>query len=138
MTQTELNTLVTMRLLTFGYTVKTADEQLLSYLIGKTTEYVCNFCNFRNNPEDIPEALKYIVADMAAGEFLQQKKTFAPNDLTGLNLDAAVKQVTTGDTTTVFGTGEGSQTDEQRLDAFIRYLLSYGKHELYNHRKVKW
>lgn len=138
MTTSELTELLTMRLLTFGYEVQESDQQILSYLLGKTTEYVCNFCNFKNIPDDIPAALKYIVTDMAAGDFLQHKKTFSPGDLTGLNLDAAVKQVTTGDTTTVFGTGESSLTDEQRLSAFINYLLTYGKHELYNHRKVKW
>lgn len=138
MTTSELTELLTMRLLTFGYEVSEDDRQILSYLLGKTTEYVSNFCNFRRNPEDIPEALKYIVTDMTAGEFLRHKKTFAPQDLSGLNLDAAVKQVTTGDTSTVFETGDSSMSDEQRLDALIDYLLSYGRHELYNHRKVKW
>ncbi len=138
MTTTELNELVTMRLLTFGYTVQTGDQALLGYLIGKATEYVCNFCNFAKNPDDIPEALKYATADLAAGEFLQHKMTFSPESLTGINLDAAVKQITTGDATTVFAIGDGSQTDEQRLAAFINALLEVSKHELYNHRKVKW
>lgn len=138
MTIEELNSLAEMRLLTCGYTVAESDRKSLDYVIGHAIQYVCTFCNFRRCPEDIPNSLRYVVADYAVGEFLQYKKTFAPYDLTGLNLDLAVKQITTGDTTTVFATGDGSQTDEQKLEAFINYLMTYGKHELYSHRRVKW
>ena len=53
-------------------------------------------------------------------------------------MDVAIKQIVTGDTTTTFAIGEGSQTDEQKLNAFIGYLLTYGKHEMNSHRVVKW
>lgn len=138
MTMTELTELVNMRLMTFGYTVTEADQKTLTYVTGHAAQYVCNFCNFKNCPDDIPSSLQYVTADYAVGEFLQHKKTFAPADLSNLNLDLAIKQIQTGDTTTVFATGEGSQTDEQKLNSFINYLMTYGKHELYSHRKVKW
>lgn len=138
MTIEELNSLAEMRLLTCGYTVAESDRKSLDYVIDHATQYVCTFCNFRRCPDDIPNSLRYVVADYAVGEFLQYKKTFAPDDLTGLNLDLAVKQITTGDTTTVFATGDGSQTDEQKLNMFITYLMTYGKHDLYSRRRIKW
>ena len=138
MTLTELTETVTMRLATFGYTVKTTDESAMTYVVGHAAQYVCNYCNFKTCPDDIPAALKYVTADYAVGEFLQQKKTFAPADLSNLNLDLAIKQITTGDTTTAFATGDGSQTDEQKLNTIISYLMTYGKHDLNSNRKVKW
>lgn len=138
MTIEELNRLVEMRLLTLSYPVTEADQKILSYVTGHAAQYVCTFCNFPSCPDDIPGSLRYVTVDYAVGNFLQHKKTFAPNDLTNLNLDFAVKQITTGDTTTVFATGEGSQTDEQKLNSFISYLMTYGKQELNSHRRVKW
>ena len=85
----------------------------------------------------IPAGLEHVAVDMAAGEVLQAKKTFAPDSLSGLDLDYAVKQIQQGDTNTVFATGEGSLTAEQRLDAFIRSLLS-GEKEILHYRRLKW
>lgn len=138
MTMTELVEVVNMRLMTFGYVVTEQDQRILNYVTNHAAQYVCNYCNFKKCPDDIPSALQYVTADYAVGEFLQQKKTFAPADLSNLNLDLAIKQITTGDTTTVFATGEGSQTDEQKLNTFINHLMTYGKHDLNSHRKVKW
>ena len=75
---------------------------------------------------------------MAAGEFLQAKKTFQPDDLESFDLDYAVKQIQTGDTNTVFAAGEGSMTPEQRLNTFINYLLNYGKSEFHSFRRIRW
>ena len=138
MTIEELNSLVEMRLLTLGYPVTEADQKILSHVTGHAAQYVCTFCNFPRCPDDIPGSLRYVTVDYAVGNFLQHKKTLAPDDLTNLNLDVVVKQITTGDTTTVFATGEGSQTDEQKLNSFISYLMTYGKQELNSHRRVKW
>ena len=90
------------------------------------------------NWNDVPEGLEHIAVDMAVGEFLLSKKTFAPDDLTGFDLEYAVKQIQTGDTNTVFATGEGSMTPEQRLTSFINYLLSYGKAEFNSFRRIRW
>lgn len=70
--------------------------------------------------------------------FFFSKKTFAPTDLEGFDLEYAVKQIQTGDTNTVFATGEGSLTPEQRLTSFINYLLSYGKAEFNSFRRIRW
>jgi hypothetical protein len=138
MVMTEITAIISMRLTTFGYSAAEADQSALDYVAEHAAQYVCNYCHFRRCPDDIPNSLRYVVADYAIGEFLQYKKTFAPSDLANLNLSYAVKQIQTGDTTTVFATGDGSQTDEQRLDSFITYLMTYGKSEMYSVRRPLW
>ena len=81
--------------------------------------------------------VEHIAVDMAVGEFLLSKKTFAPESL-NIDLSYAVKQIQAGDTNTVFATGESSLTPEQRLDNFINYLRSYGKSEFASFRRIKW
>lgn len=122
------------RLKSLGYEVKADDEFALTFCIEKVRNTIRN----ETNQNEVPEGLEHIAVDMAAGEFLLSKKTFAPNDLVGFDLDYAVKQIQTGDTNTVFATGEGSLTPEQRLTAFINYLLSYGKAEFNSFRRIRW
>ena len=125
---------VKKRLESFGYEVKAEGEFALAFCVGKVRSSIINDINWK----EVPEGLEHIAVDMAAGEFLLSKKTFAPDDLTGLDLDYAVKQIQTGDTNTVFGVGEGTQTPEQRLTTFINYLLSYGKAEFSSFRRLRW
>lgn len=125
---------VEKRLKMFGYEVKADDKAALTFCIEKVRSTIKNEINWK----DVPEGLEHIAVDMAAGEFLLSKKTFAPADIAGLDLEYAVKQIQTGDTNTVFATGEGSLTPEQRLTAFINYLLSYGKSEFNAFRRIRW
>lgn len=122
------------RLAAFGYELQPADEALLVFALDKAVGSIKNDCNLA----DLPEGLQRIAVEWAAGEFLQAKKAFAPDDLAGLDLEAAVKQIQAGDTTVVFAAGEGSQTPEQRLNGLINYLLSYGRAELACYRRLRW
>ncbi len=122
------------RLKSFGYEVKADDEFALTFSMQKVCSTIRNEINCR----EIPEALDHIAVDMVVGEFLLSKKAFAPQDLNGIDLDYAVKQIKTGDTSTVFATGEGCRTPEQRLDSFITYLLTYGKSEFDSCRRIRW
>lgn len=122
------------RLKGFGYTVKDEDNFVLTFCIEKVRSTIKNEVNW----QDVPEGLEHIAVDMTVGEFLLSKKTFAPDDLESLDLDYAVKQIQTGDTNTVFATGEGNLTPEQRLTTFINYLLSYGKGEFSCFRRIRW
>lgn len=90
------------------------------------------------NWKEVPEGLERIAVDMACGEFLNAKRLLHPDDLTNIDLDFAVKQIQTGDTNTVFAVGDGSATPEQRLAAFINYLLNYGLSEFNSFRKIRW
>ena len=122
------------RLAALGYAVQGADEALLGFVLDKAISSIKNDCNLA----DLPEGLQRIAVEWAAGEFLQAKKAFAPDDLAGLDLEAAVKQIQAGDTNVVFAAGEGSQTPEQRLNGLINYLLSYGRSELSCYRRFRW
>lgn len=125
---------VKSRLESFGYEVRAEDDFALAFCVEKVRSTIKNEINW----QDVPEGLEYIAVDMVVGEFLLSKKTFAPADIAGLDLDYAVKQIQTGDTNTVFATGEGSSTPEQRLTSFINYLLSYGKGEFNSFRRIRW
>ena len=125
---------VKTRLQSLGYEVKDGDELSLTFCVEKVRSTVKNEINW----QDVPEGLEHIAIDMACGEFLNAKKTFAPDDLESLDLDVAVKQINTGDTTTVFAVGDGTQSDEQRLVSFINYLLNYGRSEFNSFRRIRW
>lgn len=126
--------LVKARLNTFGIEVEENDMLSLNFCVEKVRDTIRN----ETNQPDVPQGLEHIAADMVVGEFLMAKKAFAPDKLNGIDLGCAVKQLQTGDTNTVFATGEGSKTPEQRLEAFINYLLSYGKSEFNSYRRIKW
>ena len=125
---------VKARLASFGYTLKAGDEAALAFSIRKVENTIKNDCNVSS----IPDGLENIAIDMAIGEFLTEKKAFAPEDIAGLDLDFAVKQIQAGDTTTVFAVGEGSSTPEQRLNVFLNYLLTYGREEFSCYRRIRW
>ena len=122
------------RLAAFGYELQPADEALLGFVLDKAISSIKNDSNL----PAVPEGLQQIAVEWAAGEFLQAKKAFAPDDLAGLDLEAAVKQIQAGDTNVVFAAGEGSQTPEQRLNGLINYLLGYGRAELACYRRLRW
>lgn len=122
------------RLQSFGYEMKDGDEVILSFSVQKAENTIKNDCNVPS----VPDGLLNIAVDMAAGEFLTVKKTFAPDDIAGIDLDLAVKQIQSGDTNTVFATGEASLTGEQRLAAFINFLLTYGRGEFSCYRRLRW
>lgn len=122
------------RLESFGYALLDGDEVILTFSIQKVENTIKNDCNVSS----IPDGLLNIAIDMVIGEFLTAKRTFSPDDIAGLNLDFAVKQIQTGDTNTVFAVGEGSATPEQRLTSFISYLLSYGRAEFSAFRRIRW
>ena len=122
------------RLQSFGYEWKNGDEAILSFSVQKAENTIKNDCN----TSSVPEGLINIAVDMAVGEFLMAKKTFVPDELAGLDLSIAVKQIQEGDTSITFAAGEGSLTAEQRLDNLINYLLTYGKGEFVRYRRLLW
>lgn len=125
---------VRKRLQQFGYEAKENDNFVLSFSLEKVLNTVKN----ETHNCKIPKQLECIVVDMAVGEFLMAKRTFDPDSLEMLDLGPAIKQLQEGDTNTIFAIGEGVMTDEQRLNAFINHLLTYGKNEIYHYRRLKW
>ena len=132
----DLDELAKERLQSFGYEWQESDAVLLAFALQKAENTIRNDCNVA----EVTEGLRPVAVDMAVGEFLQAKKTFAPDSLAGLDLDAAVKQIQAGDTTVIFATAgsEGSGTPEQRLNALIGWLLTYGRSQFSCYRKMRW
>ena len=122
------------RLESFGYLLKDGDEVILAFSLQKVENTIKNDCNVSSELK----GLVSIAIDMAVGEFLTAKKAFTPDDIAGLDLDYAVKQIQAGDTNTVFATGEGNLTPEQRLNNFLNYLLTHGRDEFSCYRKLRW
>lgn len=88
------------------------------------------------NCSSIPEGLEGVAVYMAVGEYLNAKK--ATGQLTGFDLDAAVKSIQEGDTNITFALGEGSSTPEQRLNSLIDYLINGRIGEIYRYRRLVW
>ena len=122
------------RLQSFGYEWKNEDDAVLAFSVQKVENTIKNDCNVSK----IPNGLINIAIDMAVGEFHLVKKTFSPDDIAGLDLSTAVKQIQEGDTNVTFAAGEGSLTAEQRLENLINYLLTYGKGEFVHYRRLIW
>lgn len=114
-----------------GVTGATTDP-LLDILLQNVQQQILN----KTNQSVIPEGLESVAVYMAVGEYLNMKKTVG--QLTGFDLDAAIKQIQEGDTNTVFAIGEGSLTPEQRLNGLIDYLINGRSDELYRYRKLVW
>lgn len=114
-----------------GVTGATTDP-LLDILLQNVQQWILN----KTNQSVIPEGLESVAVYMAVGEYLNMKKTVG--QLTGFDLDAAIKQIQEGDTNTVFAIGEGSLTPEQRLNGLIDYLINGRSDELYRYRKLVW
>lgn len=123
---------VTARLTSFGYEVTAGDSWGLDFIIQKVENHIKNDCNV----DAVPEGLHNIAVDMVVGEFLLSKKS--TGQLTGFNLDAAIKQIQEGDTSVTFAIGEGDSTPEKRLDVLISYLMNYGKDDFASYRCFKW
>ena len=120
---------VTKRLESFGYEVIEDDTWVLEFIIQKVENYIKSNCNI----DAIPEGLHQIAVDMSVGEFLLNKKS--TGQLTGIDLEAAIKQIQEGDTTVAFAI---DSTPEERLDNLISHLLNYGKGSFASYRCIKW
>ena len=122
---------VVAMLTALGVTGADADP-LLDILLMNVQQRIMN----KINCSTIPEGLEGVAVYMAVGEYLNAKK--AMGQLTGFDLDAAIKQIQEGDTNTVFALGEGSSTPEQRLNSLIDYMINGRIGEIYRYRRLVW
>lgn len=111
----------------FGITLSETDAFELSFAIGKVKETILNDCNVTS----IPEGLIHTAVDMVCGEFLDTRMSLGKLD--EFNLDAAIKSIKTGDVTTTYQDGGGSD-----MVGFIHYLKHHKRGDLLSYRKLKW
>lgn len=131
MSDAEMIIKIKERLAMLGYEVKQTDEATVAFSYGKVKNTILNDCNLT----DIPGGLEYVAVDMSTGEFLLAKKTFAPGDLTGLDIGEVVKSIQTGDTTVQFDSNTSSTA---ALDTLINHFLTYGKRQFACFRRMNW
>jgi hypothetical protein len=117
---------VTARLAAFNYTVVTGDAWMLGFIIDKVENHIKNQCNVTT----VPVGLEEVAVDRATGEFLLGKKS--SGQLTGFDVDDAIKTISEGDTSVTFGT-----TTEERMNALIAFLMHEGT-DFSVYRCIKW
>ena len=119
-----------------GYnTISDSDRIILNFAISKVESEIKNEINWK----EIPQGLESVLICRVVGEFLLNKKTFAPSDLSMLDLSGgAVKQIQAGDTNFVFSVDEGGESASGRLSTFINYLLAYGADQFSAFRHIRW
>lgn len=111
-----------------------AEDPLLAFVLDNVLFKVRNETGVQ---PPFPAGLENIAESLAAGEYLRAKKAAGQLALEGVDLDAAVKQLQEGDTSTTYAVGEGSQTPEQRLDGLIEALTDRAR-ELPRYRRLVW
>lgn len=108
------------------------DDVLLDLVLTTVLQRIMNLTNLPT----VPDGLEPMAVQMAAGEYLNLKK--GSGQLEGFDLEAAIKQIQEGDTTTTFAIGEGSSTPEQRLNGLIDFLINGRMAEIYRFRRLVW
>jgi len=123
---------VTERLQFLGFVPEDTDLPVLEALINSSIRRILA----ETGCSSLPEALEEVAVNTAAGEFLFYKK--AAGLLEGFDAEAAVKQIQEGDTSVTFALGAGSATQEERLDALIRYLTRTQQGLMAAWRRMRW
>lgn len=108
------------------------EDVLLDLVLTTVLQRIMNLTNLST----VPDGLEPMAVQMAAGEYLNLKK--GSGQLEGFDLEAAIKQIQEGDTTTTFAIGEGSSTPEQRLNGLIDFLINGRMAEIYRFRRLVW
>ena len=124
---------VVARLSMLGYTVTDADKAGLEYLIHKCEVDILTNINHR----ELPKGLFYTLVDMAAGQFLFNKK--AAGGLEGFDFDAPAKSITEGDVSVTFaGASDGASSAESRFAALLDRLMHPPDSVLAAFRRLRW
>lgn len=117
------------RLVSLTYTTSGSDDGLITYISDNVQRSVILNLNVQVLPEDI----EGLVIDKICGEFLMTKVSTGQD--IGINLDAAVKGISEGDTNVQF---ETKNTPESRLNALIKWLIHGRDSAIMAHRCIRW
>lgn len=116
-----------------GYTIQNGDQALITFLMGKTDEYIKNQCNL----QEVPEGLTNCWVSLVIADFLTAK--MAVGSLAGfanLNFEGMLSELKEGDTDIRWNT-YAEQTPEARFKAFVKLLRS-SSDQFVTYRKIKW
>ena len=101
---------VLKRLVSFGYDLKEDDDWSICFATQKVENHIKNSCNTTS----IPDGLFNEAVDMICGNFLFTKKSTGGLTMNDLDLSAAIKQISEGDTSITFADGA---SDEEKFNA---------------------
>ena len=121
--------LVLKRLHTLTYQVLDEDIFHLAFAIQKTENTIKNECNIQS----IPKELICDAVDMVCGYFLFNKKQVGQLS-DNFDLDSATS-VAFGDTKITYSSNE---TNDQKLNTLLSYMMDKGKEQFSCYRKLKW
>lgn len=122
-----------VKLLTkIGYTPTEEDDFLINFSIDKVENDIKNYCNIG----EIPDGLAYVFCYRVVGEFLNAMKNSGSLDIENMKLNTAfVTSISMGDTSTSFS---DKNSDENRINSLISYLLTTGQDSINAYRCIKW
>lgn len=123
--------MVLNRLDSFGYQVKESDAWMIGFAMQKVESSIKNECNI----SEIPDGLIHTAVDMVCGEILLAKKQTGQLELGDLDFNGAVTSIKEGDTQVNFNSDE---SDSDKIDQFINFLLNNGRGDLVCYRKMQW
>ena len=129
----DLKGLLQKRLESF-MTLTAEDNFLIDYSLDKVKTTVINIANIK----EIPDELAFVIVERAVGEFLIFKKGTGKLDIETIDLDGLCSSIQEGDVKYENGYGKGMLTPEQRLDALLLHLLTYGENEILKFRRLTW
>ena len=125
---------IVKRLESFGYIADpVTDTWVILFLMDKVTNTIKNECNIY----EIPAGLYQIAVDMVCGEFLKSKGATGQLADTGINTEAAIKQIKEGDTSITYAVGEDAKS-AVTFDYLVDFLLNYGKSQFATYRRFIW
>lgn len=92
------------------------------------------------NLDIVPEGLKFVWVDMAAGYFLQEKKSLGQLKICGVDLsETPAKSITEGDVSITFASAsDGVKSPEARLDELINRLINPPQSAYAKYRRLQW
>lgn len=92
------------------------------------------------NLDIVPEGLKFVWVDMAAGYFLQEKKSLGQLKICGVDLsETPAKSITEGDVSITFASAsDGVKSPEARLDELINRLINPPQSAYAKFRRLQW
>lgn len=124
---------VVERLTALGYNLEEGDTLSLQFAINDVEQYIKNFCNIK----EIPEELYYVAVDMAAGEFLKEKLATGTKTCEGVDFENDnIKQITEGDVSITYNS-DNSNSATARYNALLDSLCNRDN-ELLAFRKLRW
>ena len=106
----------------------------IEYFLQKALSSINNFTNQNYTFDSIPDGLKYILVDKAAGEILNFKKL--NGELKDYDFSSVLKSIKEGDTTETYS--DTVKKPEELFEIMLNDLLIGKDNELYRYRRLQW